>query len=99
VPYTYGPSYANAPRRNGFGIASMVLGIVAVVIPCFWLLQVPGLLATIFGGVALTQLKRDPVKYTGRGMAIAGFVLGIVSLVGLVLLLLFGNLHFNFNSN
>jgi hypothetical protein len=87
-----------APRRNGLGIAAMVLGIVAVVIPCFWVLQIPGVLATIFGAVSLSQSKKNPQKYTGRGMAIAGFVLGLVSLAILVLVLLFGNFHVNYNN-
>jgi hypothetical protein len=96
VPYTYGQPYA-APRRNGLGIAAMVLGIVAVVIPCFWVLQVPGVLAVIFGAISLSQFKRSPERYTGRGMAIAGLVLGLVSIVILVLVLTFGNFNFTVN--
>jgi hypothetical protein len=99
MPYTYGQPYAEAPRRNGLGIASMVLGIVAVVIPCFWVFQIPGVLAVIFSAIALSQFKKNPTKYTGRGMAVAGLVLGLVSIVILVLFLLFGNLHFTYYRN
>ena len=97
MPYTYGQPHAVAPRKNGLGIASMVLGIVALVIPCFWILQIPGVLATIFGAIALSQLKKNPGKYTGRGMAIAGLVLGVVSLVVMLLFLVFGNWDFTVN--
>ncbi|MDQ1426517.1 MAG: hypothetical protein QOD72_4015 [Acidimicrobiaceae bacterium] len=98
IPYTYGQAYAVAPRRNGLGIAAMVLGIVAVVVPCFWLFQIPGVLAIIFGLVSLSQVKKNPQNFTGRGMAIAGLVLGLVSMVILALWLVFGNFHFNVNN-
>jgi hypothetical protein len=97
VPYTYGQPYAVAPRKNGLGIASMVLGIVAVVIPCFWIFQIPGVIAVVFGAVALSQLKKHPEKYTGRGMAVAGLVLGLVSLVIMLLFIAFGNFHYTVN--
>ena len=57
---------APATRTNGFAIAALVLGILGI-----WLL------AIIFGAVGLSQTKRD-ASYTGRGLAIAGLVLGIV---------------------
>ena len=98
MPYTYGQPYGQAPRRNGLGIASMVLGICAIVIPCFWVLQVPGVLAIIFSAIALSQHRKNP-QYTGRGMAIAGLVLGLVSLVILVLLLAFGDFDFYINNS
>ena len=56
----------------------MVLGIVGFVIPCFWFFEIPGVLAIIFGAISLSQHERDqPAKYRGRGMAIAGLVLGL----------------------
>jgi hypothetical protein len=74
----------------------MVLGIVAV-IPCFSVFLIPGVLAIIFGAIALSQLKNHPDRYTGRGMAVAGFVLGLVSLAIFVLFVLFGNFHYTVN--
>jgi len=50
---------------SGFAIASLVLGILGGAI-----------LAIIFGFVALSQIKKSGAK--GRGMAIAGVVLGFV---------------------
>ncbi|HEY0519005.1 MAG TPA: DUF4190 domain-containing protein, partial [Ilumatobacteraceae bacterium] len=59
-------------------IASLVCSLVGV-IPCFWGLQIMGLLGTIFGFIGLKQTKSG--ERGGRGMAIAGIVVGIVLLV------------------
>ena len=64
-------------------VASLVLGIVGLVLCCLW---IPELLAVIFGGVALSQIKNNPGQ-SGRGMAIAGLVLGYVG-VGILLLVI-----------
>ena len=50
----------------------MVLGIV-------WLLWLGSLLAVIFGHIAISQIRKDET-YTGKGMAVAGLVLGYVGL-------------------
>lgn len=52
----------------------MVLGLVAL--PAFFLGGLLGLLAIIFGIVALGQIKKRGQR--GRGMAITGIVLGSV---------------------
>jgi hypothetical protein len=72
-------------------VAALVLGIVGVV-ACWFV--VPSLLAVIFGAVALNQMKHQPVAYSGRGLAIAGLVLGLVGLVLFVLVLAFGRVDF-----
>ena len=75
-PYGQGAPYGwpMAPQTssNGLAIASMVLGIM-------WIYWIGSLLAVVFGHVSLHQLKRNPYQ-TGRGMAIAGLVLGYVGL-------------------
>jgi hypothetical protein len=58
-----------ASKVNGFAIASMVLGIL-------WLYWVGSILAVIFGHISLNQIKKSDGMQTGRGMAIAGVVLG-----------------------
>ncbi len=74
---------APMPTNSGMAIASMVLSLVGL-IPCFWLFQVPGLLGLIFGFVGLNQTKDGARR--GRGMAIAGLVIGIILVVLAVLL-------------
>lgn len=65
-------------KINGLAIASMVLGIV-------WIYWIGSILAVIFGHVALRQIKQSNGSQSGRGMAIAGVVLGYVGLVTFVL--------------
>jgi len=56
---------------NGFAVASLVLGIL-------WLWWVGSVLALVFGYVARQQIDRSGGMQGGRGMAIAGIVLGWV---------------------
>jgi hypothetical protein len=67
------PYYPQPPQTkvNGLAIAGMVLGII-------WIYWIGSILAVIFGHVALNQMKTNPGKYTGRGMAIAAVALGWV---------------------
>jgi Co/Zn/Cd efflux system component len=61
---------------SGLAVASLVCGILAF----FVFGIVLGILAIIFGGVALSKIRKNP-EVSGRGMAIAGLVLGIVATV------------------
>jgi hypothetical protein len=70
--------YAN-PGTNGLAIAALVLGIL-------WLYWVGSILAVIFGHIALSQIRHTGQR--GRGLAIAGLVLGYVGLA-LFLLVIF----------
>lgn len=61
---------------SGLAIASMVLGILSLVVSCFGVVGIIcGILAVIFGGCALLTKKG------GKGMAIAGLVCGIIALI------------------
>lgn len=72
-----------------------MLGIISIPM-CF--LFVPGVLAVVFGIVALSQIGGNPGQ-AGRGQAIAGLVLGIVSLVFIVLAVVFaGEASFDIES-
>ena len=75
-PYT-GQSMQNNSNSR-MAIASLVLSLVGI-IPCFWGFQIPGLLGVIFGFVGLSQTKNNARR--GRGMAIAGLVIGIILIV------------------
>jgi hypothetical protein len=67
------PYSPEAERISGLAVASLVLGIL-------WLCGLGSLLATIFGAVALSQISRSNGRLSGRGLALAGLVLGIVGL-------------------
>jgi hypothetical protein len=70
---------------NGLAVAALVLGIV-------WLFWLGSTLAIIFGHIALDQIKHN--NQSGKGMAVAGLVLGYVGAgtfaLFVVLPLLFG---------
>lgn len=69
---------ANVAPGKGLAIASMVLGIIAVLTGLFYLGAVLGILAIIFGAIALK-------KKVGKGMAIAGIVTGSLGILGTIL--------------
>ena len=62
-------------RTNGLAVAALVMGLLG------WLLFVPAILAIVFGGVANGQIRNSRGAEAGRGLAIAGIVLGIAWIV------------------
>ena len=58
----------------GWGIAALCCGILGIAFPPL------GILAIIFGAIGM--------KNSGRGMAIAGFILGIIEVIWLLVLIL-----------
>ena len=84
APPAYSPQYAPAPARptvDGLAVASMVLGII-------WLWWIGSILAVIFGGVAIKRINASNGWKTGKGMAIAGLVLGLVGMGTLLLVMI-----------
>lgn len=87
--YNYGtgayysqPPYTNQPEKPesgvGFGIASLVLGILSLLTFCTVCINIPmAILAIIF---AIIQLVRG----NGKGLAIGGLITSVVSLIALV---------------
>lgn len=81
----YAQARAAAPTKtSGMAVASLVFGLVSVctmfiaMIPFVgWFSLVPSVLAIVFGGVAMNQCNKD-ASISGRGMAVAGLVLGII---------------------
>lgn len=83
APYGYG-RYAPPRRTNGLAVASMVLSILGFI----WILPLVGSLAgAIMGHLSLGQIKRTGEG--GRGMALAGVIVGWAGLALLVLGVLF----------
>lgn len=78
-------SAATTGKTSGFAIASLVLGIFAVLIGWIPFLGWPFIiLALVFGIKALGKIKKENLQ--GRGMAIAGIVLGSVGLLIVILM-------------
>ena len=82
------PPTQEAPKnKKGLCIASLVLGIVSLVLFCIWYLSIPcGILAIIFGVLG--------IKSMNKGMAVAGLVTGaiglLVSMIVVISLFMFG---------
>lgn len=60
-------------RTSGFAVASLVLGIL-------FCLLITSILAVIFGNVALGRIESSNGTEKGRGLAIAGIVLGWIGI-------------------
>jgi hypothetical protein len=82
----YNPYGVPQQRRNGLGIAGMVLGIISVVLFFLsWIAAIIGILAIIFGAVGRSRVKKG--QATNKAQATAGLVLGIIgTVVGIVFL-------------
>jgi hypothetical protein len=71
---------------------SLILGIVSCFLVCcaggIWL----GLPAAVIGFLAMKNIESNPLAYGGRGLAIGGLVLGIITFLASVFFLIFGQL-------
>ncbi len=70
-PYLAG----QVPGMSAFAVASFVLSLV-------WLYGVGAILAIIFGHISLNHIRKRGER--GRGLAIAGLIIGYVGLAGLI---------------
>lgn len=97
-PAPYLPSYGGPPGyypgapvpNSGLAIASMVCGI-AGYLTCYFV-GILGIPAVICGHMALNRINSSPVPVAGRGMAIAGLILGYLGIlitVGTILFFVF----------
>jgi Domain of unknown function (DUF4190) len=70
-----GYGYQSTPKTNGLAIASLVLGIAQI-----FLCIIGGILALVFGYIARRQIDESGGTQGGRGMAIAGIILGWIGI-------------------
>ena len=84
-------------RQRGMAVFSLVLGIMALlglgIVPGFYVLMMyglvwgfavsilPGISAIFLGHKAHLRTRKLPAQYAGKGMGIAGFILGYISLL------------------
>ena len=74
------PQGGMPPKKSGMAVASLVLGILAV-IPCFWGCFIFGILGVVFGQLGKKDIRDSGGAKTGEGLAKWGFILGIVGIV------------------
>ena len=73
-------------QQKGLAIFALILGIVSFL--SFSLFLVGAIVGIVVSTKAMGRVRREPWQYGGRGMAIAGLVLSIVSLTSVVPILL-----------
>lgn len=99
TPPPIGPPVSPAIRKtNSNAMAGLIFGLLAFFCCCKFLF---GPLGIIFSLIGLSQINRQPEYYEGRGLAIAGLVLSILSILLAFILILIaiatGNLQYHWN--
>jgi len=79
MPYGAYPGYPPQAPTSNLAIASLVCGIVSLFF-CY-LSAIPGIPAVICGHLALSAMRNSLYPVSGRGMAIAGLVLGYLGIL------------------
>lgn len=93
-----GAPVVTIPQQNAMALTSMVLGILSLVLGTLIVTAIPGV---ICGHIARRQIRESQYPQGGDGMAIAGLILGYLSIIFTVaLILLFvGIFAFAFSSS
>lgn len=78
------PSSLGTQPKSGLSVTSLVLGILSIV-PCSILAGIP---AIITGHIAHNRATKEPHLYGGKGMALAGLIMGYISIPLVVLMIL-----------
>jgi hypothetical protein len=73
-------------KHNSFAIAGMICGALSLLC-CFKILT--GVLGIIFSLIALSQINREPARYEGRELAIAGIILSVLGILISIALIIF----------
>ncbi len=74
---------SNQPVTNGKALTGFICSLAGL----FAFGSIFGTIAIIFSAIGLSKIKKDPIKWKGKGMAIAGLVIGIVDIIASLLLL------------
>jgi hypothetical protein len=83
-------SITPTPRTNSLAMMGMLMGVLSITCGCCCYGLPFNLLGIIFSLVALAQIRNDAYPQEGRGLAIAGLVLSLLSLLLAVLFFAFG---------
>jgi hypothetical protein len=85
---TPSPASPDEQPTSGMAVTALVLGIVSLPLACVGVGLITGIIALILGIIAMGKTGEPPYAMKGKGMAIAGLVLGIASvLIGPIALL------------
>jgi hypothetical protein len=81
------PVVGGQPKTSGLAITALVLGILAIVLTIVCIGPLFAIPAIICGHLANGRINRSGGQLAGKGLAIAGFVTGYVSLALILLML------------
>ena len=74
------PAYSQQQSKS-LATAAMIIGIISITIGWLCLGPIPAILAIILGGVALSQIKKNPERVGGQQAAWVGIVTGSLTVV------------------
>ncbi len=80
-PGTVPVALAQARRTNGFAMAGLILGIISLSCFCCCYGLPFNVIGLAFAWIGLAQIEKNPHIYKGKGIAVAGLVLCILSLL------------------
>jgi hypothetical protein len=84
-------SITPTPRNNSLAFISMIMGVLSITCGMCCCYGMPfNVLGIVFALVALAQIRNDPHSQEGRGLAIAGLVLSLLSFLMALLFFAFG---------
>jgi len=84
-------SITSAPRTNSLALMGMLMGVLSITCGMCCCYGMPfNLLGIVFSLIALAQIRNDPRSQEGWGLAVAGLVLSLLSLLLAVLFFAFG---------
>ena len=72
------PPAAAGGQSQTLAIISLVVGVLSL---CCGYLFLPGIAAIVLGFMARSKASSDPAAYGGGGLALAGIILGALSLI------------------
>jgi VIT1/CCC1 family predicted Fe2+/Mn2+ transporter len=67
-------------KTSGFAIAALVCGILAIFTTLIGSI-ILATLAVVFGLIAINKISKNPTKFKGKGMAWAGYIIGLVAVL------------------
>ena len=79
----YGSSETISKKTEPAALISMITGIVGGLLPVSGIGIMLVILALILSIMGLTRISKEPDKLKGKGFAIAGFILGVLSMIGI----------------
>lgn len=75
-------------QTNGLAIASLVTGILGIPLVCCWVGVLLSIAAIVTGFLGKKKADESGGRIGGRGMALAGIILGVIGVVLLIVLII-----------